>query len=493
MMDSAKLKVRVLASAELGTSGKKESDINADCVYENETSSRDGEDGSFNEGKKSVNGHHEKKGAQTIERLQESPQRYVSAIQEARLSPDGTCIFTIDYDRMFTVYPIDTNILQEPSTRSLNPYAVFRSADPLWAFSVNPYFDLNEANTATVLVSRRDQYISLHNALWDLSGDPPLTPVDEAEDDVAKVPSTRPPVNISTKLVSYKLIDHLTEAVIAPSSLTHTHSGTHFFAGEQDRIALFDMEYANDPISKIQTIPSKRNKLKGGGYGFKGVISALSISPSTQMSRTGVLAAGSRTRYVGLYDAEGSGEEITHFSLPGQVNGRKIWDGEDKELMGAGVSELKWSACGKYLFVAERMSDVVVIYDIRRFERALGYCGGRKAMTTKKMGFDVWSTGDAYVQDVVHEIWAGGTDGHVRIWRDPHLKEGRLEAEEVVQVSDAPIASTLVHPSGSLVIAASGCQDFGIEESDKGRSRGGGHMPKFKEWGGLKILGLGSG
>lgn len=390
---------------------------------------------------------------------------------------------------MFSVYPIDTDILSEPSTRGLNPYSAFKSADPLWAFSVNPYFDLNDASTTTVLVSRRDQYISLHNALWDVSQSHSNPPEDSKE-----TPSVPRPVNISTKLASYKLIDHLTELVIAPASLVHTHSGTHFLAGECDRIALFNMEYTSDPISKIQTIPSKRNKLKGGGYGFKGVISALSISPSSSTSRTGILAAGSRTRYIGLYDAEGSGEEITHFSLPGQVNGRKVFGNEEeRRLLGTGVSQLKWSACGKYLFVAERMSDVLLIYDIRKFERGLGYCTGRKAMTTKRMGFDVWSAGDAYGQDnVAHEIWAGGTDGRIRVWKDPHLKEGAVEADEVVKVSDAPIASTLVHPCGSLAVAASGCQEFGKGEMGKGRSRGGGPMPRFREWGGLDILGLGS-
>jgi hypothetical protein len=481
MMDSARLKVRVLASAEVT---KKEKDIKSGKASENGRNSRGSDGGNLE------NGQNEEHASRVIEQTEQSRRRYVSAIQEAQLSPDGTCIFTTNYDRMFSVYPIDNDILQESSTRSLNAYASFKSADPLWAFSVNPYFDLNEASTATVLVSRRDQYISLHNALWDLSGDRPISP--DSADDESGVKTTRPPVNISTKLASYKLVDYLTEAVIAPTSLTYTHSGTHFLAGEQDRIALFDMEYTTDPISKIQTIPSKRNKLKGGGYGFKGVISALNISPSTQMSRTGILAAGSRTRYVGLYDAEGSGEEITHFSLPGQVNGRKIWDGEDTALMGAGVSELKWSACGKYLFVAERMSDVILIYDIRKFERALGCCGGRNAMSTKRMGFDVWSVGDVYAQDVAHEIWAGDTDGCVRVWRDPHLKEGRVEAEEVVKVSDSPLASTLVHPCGSLAIAASGCQDFGGEEIGRGRSRGGGHTPSFREWGGLTILGLGS-
>jgi hypothetical protein len=43
---------------------------------------------------------------------------YTSCIQEAQLSPDGTCIFTSDYSRSFSVYPIDTRpvpVLSNPT------------------------------------------------------------------------------------------------------------------------------------------------------------------------------------------------------------------------------------------------------------------------------------------------------------------------------------------------------------------------------------------
>lgn len=410
---------------------------------------------------------------------------HTSCIQEAQLSLDGTCIFSSDYSRTFSVYPIDTDILSETGTRSLKPYAQFTSANPIWAFAANPHFNLQDANSTHVLISRRDSYITLQNALWDTT---------QFSDPESQQSSRSRPVDISKPLASYKLVDHLTEAVTAPISLAYSHEGAHFFAGKQNGIATFDLEHTDDPIHTIVTIPSKRNKLKGGGRGFKGWISALSLSPPFASSHGGLLAAGTRTRYVGIYDAT-SGEVVTDFSLPGTIDGKKFRNEKLRDIMGDGVSHLKWSPCGKYLYVAERQSDVLLIYDVRNFSLALGYCVGRKALTKQKLGFDVWNAGASPydIEAISHEIWAGGTDGNVRVWRDPYRKEGAVEADEVVQVGagDIPVVSTLVHPLGSLAVAACGLVEVGDESRARGAERGGGIRPRYREWGSLDILGLG--
>lgn len=411
--------------------------------------------------------------------------RHISCIQDAQLSPDGTCIFTSDYSRTFSVYPIDSTLSAEASIRQLTPYASFTSPNPIWTFAASPLFNLQDASTTHVLVSRRDSYITLHNALWD------ITRTYEAEESHA---SKAGPVDMSKPITFYKLVNHLTEAVTAPLSLAYSHNGAHFFAGTQNSIATFDISQTEDPIHTIATIPSTRNKLKGGGRGFKGWISALSLSPASPSATGGLLAAGSRTRYVGIYDAI-SGTEVTHISLPGTIDGKKIRNEHLQHIMGDGVSQLKWSPCGKYLYVAERMSDALLIYDVRNFSLSLAHCTGRTALTKQKLGFDVWNAGASPydIEGVSHEIWAGGTDGNVRVWRDPYVKEGAVEADEVVRVHEGHVSvvSTLVHPSGGLAVAASGKVDLGHEVGVEGKRRGGGMMPKFSEWGRLDTLGLG--
>jgi WD40 repeat protein len=328
-----------------------------------------------------------------------------------------------------------------------------------------------------VLISRRDRYITLHNALWDTNNSAQPNSNDVSD-------------NIASPITSYKLINSNTEAIIAPTSLVFSHSGTRFFAGHQNRIAPFDVERPDvDPV-QIPTIPAKRSKRKGGGRGFKGWISALSLSPPSTLSQGGLLAAGSRTRHVGIYDAI-SNEEVTTFDLKGTV------DMELGQKTGNGVSHLKYSPCGTYLYVAERQSDILLIYDVRKFSLALGYCTGRKALTTQKLGFDVWNRGvSPYEGETLsHEIWAGGTDGVIRVWRDPYLKEGAVEADEVVQIGEgnAPVVETMVHKLGNLAVAACGRMQVNDDESESegmGRRRGGTLSPKFREWGSLEILGL---
>lgn len=412
-------------------------------------------------------------------------ERYISCIQEAQLSPDGSCVFTSDYSRRFSVYPISNDILSQTVVQNLAPYASLHSSDPIWAFAVNPLFNLQDASSTTVLLSRRDTYISLHNALW---GTPRATNND------ASPATSAGPVDISTPLASYKLINGLTEAVVAPISLVYSNGATHFFGGAKDEIAIFDLQETDKPIHTIRTIPAKRNKLKGGGRGFKGWVSALAISPPSHTSHDGLLAAGSRTRYIGIYDSVG-GNEITHFSLPGTTNGIKFRNEKLNHVMGDGVSSLKWSPCGKYLYVAERSSDVLLIYDVRNFSLSLGYCAGRKALTRQKLGFDIWNAGASPydIEGLSHEVWAGGTDGMIRVWRDPYMREGAVEADDIVSVNSGgvPVVGSLVHASGSLAVAA--CGTIGAEEDMEGRGlkRGGGSRPRVREWGSLDILGLG--
>ena len=93
-------------------------------------------------------------------------------------------------------------------------------------------------------------------------------------------------------------------------------------------------------------------------------------------------------------------------------------------------------------------------------------------------------------------MWGGGVDGKIRVWRDPWTREGAVEADEVVGVGAAgeemPVVSTLVHASGSLVVAARGSLRVGDEGAGKGAvARGGGGIqPRFHESGSLDILGL---
>lgn len=275
------------------------------------------------------------------------------------------------------------DLLGERSTpHRLEPYSTLASAEPTYATAIYPFFSLQDPSTTLFLSSVRDHPIRLTSALA--------------------------PVSLAT----YSLVSPTTEAFITPHSMIYPSSlgGTHFLTGSDSLICLFDVSRpGNDgPVSWMPTIPSKRKQIVGGGVGMKGIISAMAVDPIGD----GILAAGTFTRQVGLYDSNGSGQLLGTFNVAKTEATRRIG--------GRGVTQLLWSPCSRYLYIAERQSDGVLIYDIRMTGQLLGWLEGRKTLTNQRMKVDVVSSGE----DGSHEIWAGGTDGFMRVWRNPALTAG---------------------------------------------------------------------
>lgn len=143
-----------------------------------------------------------------------------------------------------------------------------------------------------------------------------------------------------------------------------------------------------------------------------------------------LLAAGTTRRQIGFWAAGGLGEVVATFDLG-------LEDGGGKGEMGNGVSQLKWSRDGRYLFVAERQSDGLAVYDIRVQGRRLAWLKGRRADTTQELGFDVVG------EDAGCDVWAGGTDGVVRVWREASGKEGEVQPDGEVQVARGELTASV--------------------------------------------------
>lgn len=144
---------------------------------------------------------------------------------------------------------------------------------------------------------------------------------------------------------------------------------------------------------------------------MKGIVSTMSENPSGD----GMIAAGTFTRNVGLYGSHGSGDLIGTFSVAGTEAERHIG--------GSGITQVLWSPCGRYLYVAERKSDGVLVYDIRVTGQLVGWLAGRKAMTNQRLQIDVISTNGKGK----HEVWAGGIDGVVRMWECATDSAGEIQ------------------------------------------------------------------
>lgn len=230
-------------------------------------------------------------------------------------------------------------------------------------------------------------------------------------------------------MATYSLVNPATEAFITPHSIIFPHAlgGTHFVTGSDSLICLFDVSRpgTDGPVSWMPTIPSKRKQIVGGGVGMKGIVSAMAINPAGD----GILAAGTFTRQIGLYGSNGSGEMLGTFSIAKTE--------ADRDIGGRGVTQFLWSPCGRYLYIAERKSDGVLVYDIRVTGQLLGWLRGRKALTNQRMKVDLTSS----TEDDSHEIWAGGADGFMRVWRNPMYSTGPQDPSWEWQVHDGETES----------------------------------------------------
>ena len=152
---------------------------------------------------------------------------------------------------------------------------------------------------------------------------------------------------------------------------------------------------------------------------MKGIVSALGISPE------GLLAAGTFSRWVGLYDGYGRGGTVGVFELKGSENP------QDETYWGTGITQIIWSSCGRYLCIVERESDGVGVWDIRGAGKRLSWLRGRNAQTNQRLAADLMGG----------EIWAGGVDGKVRVWEGLGMHEGNVDAVWEFQAHDGTFVS----------------------------------------------------
>lgn len=235
-------------------------------------------------------------------------------------------------------------------------------------------------------------------------------------------------------LASYPLVSPTTEAYITPHSLLFgTKEANHFFAGSDCCLSVFDINRNGEgPISLMHTTPSRRHHTAENG-GMKGIVSTMS------MSGGGLLAAGTFSRWVGLYDGYGRGDTVGVFQIAGE---NEKEDGTD----GNGITQVLWSACDRYLCTIERASDGVAIWDIRGTGKKLAWLRGRKARTQQRLGVDLMGVG----------VWAGGTDGAVRLWEGLGQTEGVHDPKLEFWAHNDAVTSTTLHRTGSVLATCSG-------------------------------------
>lgn len=334
-----------------------------------------------------------------------------NCFRNAEWTADGTTIITYSEDwrlRSFIAYVSDTqsacceilthtidcyrptNLLDATKTpKQLTPYSTCRPIKSS-AVALYPLYNLNEPNTTAVLQSQDSLPIRLTNAL-----------------------------DLNFTQASYPWISPTTEQYIAPNSLVFTPDGSHFIAGAKERLGIFDLARDGEgPVCEYRTI---RTRYARKHYGRDASAQVGGLVFSLAISCDEVLAGGSTTGDVGLWTASGQGESITGFNINDQ-------EGEGKATC-HGVGQLVWSPCGRYLLIAERRSDSIHVYDIRGASKRVSCLTGRAADITMPLRFALRTTPEGGLA-----VWAGGTDGRVRVWEDVLSREGVIEADWSMEV-----------------------------------------------------------
>jgi len=319
--------------------------------------------------------------------------------REAHFSKDGTTLITQNEDQSLRTFVLPSDLLDEAAQpHAMTAYSTGPSPTNMLSYAIYPGFDLSNTSSTLVLSAAAEQPITLRNAL-----------------------------DYDTVHAKYFHVNSLTEAYERVNSLAFSRDGSYFIAGGKDRIATFDCSRnASGPTTNFRTAVSKKARKQYGaprGVGCAGIVNALAISAD------GMLAAGTTEREIALYDNEGRGECITAFSVA-QLPG-----GYDSDYVkGTGITSLQWSPCGTYLVIAERQSDSMQVYDVRNTLQWVSHLTGRKAETNQKLGIDMVPTADGY------EVWAGGTDGCVRMWNNPGHQYGEHTLDMEMKLHDGKLS-----------------------------------------------------
>ncbi|KAK4053458.1 hypothetical protein OIV83_001625 [Microbotryomycetes sp. JL201] len=165
---------------------------------------------------------------------------------------------------------------------------------------------------------------------------------------------------------SYPIEDH-TERFVAPHSMTFSADGSFLYCGFANAIEVFEINQPGAAGQRIHTSPSRASR-----QGQKGIISSLAFRPDG----SGLLAAGSLSGTVGLYDTTQADELIKLIKVRN----------------GKGVTKVHFHPRSHLLFVASRQSSSISVIDLRNFLKPVLHLQ-RKARANQKFEFDIDTSG----------------------------------------------------------------------------------------------------
>lgn len=314
--------------------------------------------------------------------------------RDAQVCPDGTCLLAAAEDRSLSLFDMPGSDIS-----SWTPRWTWKPSDALLSYQWFP-----GATSLNV------PYFAFAAAIKDH----PIHLLDGTDRRVR---------------ASYPIIDHR-ERFIAPHSMAFSPDGTKLYCGFENAIEILDVSRPGAAGFRLHTSPTRSSR-----SGQKGIISTLAFTPD----RSGLLAAGSFSGTVGLYDTTigDHGKLVTLL----------------KSSESGGITKVAFHPASHLLYCASRLSSTIEVWDMRNVSQMRGTIR-REGRTNQRLGFDIDPTG----------TWlaAGDVNGNVEIF-GAEFDEEHPEAVASFKASSGPVGSTSFTPDGKNLVTCSGARRFDLD------------------------------
>jgi WD40 repeat protein len=207
-------------------------------------------------------------------------------------------------------------------------------------------------------------------------------------------------------------------------SLAFNCKATHLYAGGMKRISCFDIERHGFPCKMTETAP------RGALFGQRGLVSCLSFNPDLSACFSAGCFDGSVSIYV-----ENTSESVL-----------------DIAHLNYAVNQVRWSPCGRLLYMSGRKHDYVHCWDIRGTKKEVGRMS-RRCRSQQRLTWDLDPWG--------RYLACGDEDGALSVF-----DTNTFDAIHTQQLSTQTVNSVAFHPYGGLLATGVGSsKSFQADES----------------------------